>query len=176
MENLKLAFLASQVQKKASEKSKTDDSILDDTVDVTKLPTTSESTTSTVPEDFSENSYDENSVSHAEDEELEKVVKPASSTSQSSSLSPRGRVPTEEDVKRIKEELQKNLEEEQMLLSLQMQLLLQLEKLNEDILRAESEERLAKLASQQAHVMRLLRSKDSEYGLDDEMITIQVQS
>jgi hypothetical protein len=78
----------------------------------------SDSTTSTVPEEFSENGYDENLVSLSEDEVIEKVVEPASSTSQSSSLSSQGRVPTEEDVKRIKEQLQNNLEEEQMLLGL----------------------------------------------------------
>ena len=62
-----------------------------------------------MPEEFSENGYDENLVSHAEDEVLEKVVEPASSTSQSSSISSQGIVPTEDDVKRIKEELQNNL-------------------------------------------------------------------
>ena len=88
----------------------------------TKAGRAGDSTTSTAPEEsFSSNSYDENS--------LGEVAKPVSSTSQSSNSSS-GRPITTEDVKRLKEELNKNLEEEQMLLSLQMQLMTQLENLN----------------------------------------------
>ena len=45
-----------------------------------------------------------------------------------------------------------------MLLGLQQQLLVQLESIELAIIKAESEERIAKLASQQAHVLRLLSS------------------
>jgi hypothetical protein len=83
--------------------------------------------------------------------------------------------PTEEDVERLREELDKNLQEEQMLISLQMQLLLQLRKLKAAIQAAESEEGLARLASQQAKVIRLLQYEDEEDNIDDEVITIQVR-
>jgi len=85
--------------------------------------------------------------------------------------------PTEEQVQELKAELQKSLGEEQMLLSLEMQLMLQLEKLDAAILKSESEERLAKLAYQQALVSRLMKKKDSSMShVDDEPVTIQIRS
>jgi hypothetical protein len=111
-----------------------------------------------------ESSYDENSIS-----QVDGVV----STPQFSST----KVPTEEDISKLRGELDKNLEEEQMLLSLQMQLLLQMEKLDSVVLAAESEERLSKIALQQAHVMRLRRSAGADDNeADDEVITIQIGS
>jgi hypothetical protein len=109
-----------------------------------------------------ESSYDENSSSRLDG---------AVSTPQSSS----SKVPTEEDISKLRGEVEKNLEEEQMLLSLQMQLLLQMEKLDSAILSAESEECISKIALQQALVMRLLRSAGAaDDEADDEIITIQI--
>jgi hypothetical protein len=84
--------------------------------------------------------------------------------------------PKEEDLHELQAELRKNLEEEQTLISLQMQLLLQLEKLKSSIEKAESEERLARLASQQAKLIRLLRKKGPDDNVDDDIITIEVHS
>jgi hypothetical protein len=82
---------------------------------------------------------------------------------------------TKEGMERLREELGKNLQEEQMLISLQMQLLLQLRKLKAAIQEAESEEGLARLAAQQAKVIRLLQYDDEENNVDEEVITIQVR-
>ena len=84
--------------------------------------------------------------------------------------------PTEKDVELLRAELNKQLEEEQMLISLQMQLLVQLEKLKSAIEQSESEDRLARLASQQAKVVRLMRRRSADDNIDDEVITIQVRA
>jgi hypothetical protein len=107
-------------------------------------------------------SYDENSISQ--------VDGGAVSTPQS----PLSKGPTEEDISKLRGELDKNLEEEHTLLSSQMQLLLQMEKLDSAILAAESEERLSKIARQQAQAMRLRSSAGGR--ADDEVITIQIGS
>eukprot|EP00934_Nitzschia_sp_Nitz4_P007833 Nitzschia sp. Nitz4//scaffold21_size171442//14824//15246//NITZ4_002140-RA/size171442-processed-gene-0.38-mRNA-1//-1//CDS//3329542348//7823//frame0 len=84
---------------------------------------------------------------------------------------------TDEDLEKIRADLQKSLQEEQMLVSLQMQLLLQLEKINSSIALAESEDKLAKLAIQQAQVVRALKkSRDPDSNADDETITIQLRT
>jgi hypothetical protein len=83
---------------------------------------------------------------------------------------------TKEDVSKAREELQKNLQEEQMLTNLQMQLLLQLDNLNASIASTESEERMAKLAMQQAQVIRLMKkTQDPNSNVDDETITIKIR-
>jgi hypothetical protein len=110
------------------------------------------------------------SESHVENEERSRASD--AQTSLQSSTKPKI---TEEEMERLREELGKNLQEEQMLISLQMQLLLQLKKLKASIQAAESEEGLARLASQQAKVIRLLQYDDEENNVDDEVITIQVR-
>lgn len=82
-----------------------------------------------------------------------------------------------EDLNRTREEVQKSLKEEQMLTSLQMQLLVQLDKLKASIATAESEERMAKLALQQAEIVRLSRKMEGILpNLDSETITIKLRS
>jgi hypothetical protein len=120
-----------------------------------------------------ERSYDENSISQVNG------GRGAVSTPQSCSSS---KIPTGEDISKLRGELDKNLEEEETLLSLQMQLLLQMEKLDSAILAAESKERLSKIARQQAQVIRLRRSRSAGGGAaaddeaNDEVITIQIGS
>lgn len=83
---------------------------------------------------------------------------------------------TEEGIYRIREKLQKNLHEEQMLVSLQMQLLTQLERLNTSISEAESEERLGKLALQQGQIARALkRCQNPESNAEEDPITVQLR-
>jgi hypothetical protein len=155
--NIKLAALASQVQNKTADVVKADNSGPE--YKASRNPDL------VGQEELSdESSYDDNSVS-----QVDGVVP----TPQSSS----SKVPTEEDTSKLRGELDKNLEEEEMLLSLQMQLVLQMEKLDSVILAAECEERLSKIALQQAQVMRLRRSggvDDDE--ADDEVITIEIGS
>jgi hypothetical protein len=82
----------------------------------------------------------------------------------------------EEDISKAREELKKNLHEEQMLMNLQMQLLLQLDKLNASIASAESDERIAKIAFQQAQVIRLIKkTQDPSSNVDDETIAIKLR-
>jgi hypothetical protein len=76
------------------------------------------------------------------------------------------------DLKHAQEELQRSLAEEKSLLNLQQQLLLQLEKVELSIVKAESEDRIARLACQQAQVIRLLSTKAST----TEKVTIKVPS
>lgn len=77
---------------------------------------------------------------------------------------------------RLREKLEKNLQEEQMLVSLQMQLLTQLERLNASIAEAESEERLAKLAIQQGQITRALKKcQNPDADVDEEAITVQLR-
>lgn len=83
---------------------------------------------------------------------------------------------TEEDVTKARDELQKKLQEEQMVTGLQMQLLLQLDELNASIASAESEERMAKLAMQQAHAIRLMKkTQDPNSNTDEEKIVIRLR-
>ena len=83
---------------------------------------------------------------------------------------------TEDDITKAREELEKNLRDEQMLNSLQMQLVLQLDTLNASIASAESQERMAKLALKQAEVIRLLRkTQDPNSNIDSEMISLKLQ-
>lgn len=88
-------------------------------------------------------------------------VSTQSLTSQSSSAaatSDGAAVITAEDYKLLQEKLRTSLREETLLLSLQQQLLVQLENLEQSIIKSESEERMARLAFQQAEVTRLLKN------------------
>jgi hypothetical protein len=168
-----IAAVALHAQNKNSEQSKNNDPIPDESMEQTNIMY-SDRSAKAIAEEHAD-SYEDHSNSFEEDEEdVESKLSPTSLVPLSSTPSSDGKVATEEDVRRVGEELQKNLEEEQMLLSLQMQLLLQLEKLNTAILSVESEERLAKLACQQAQVTRLRRRKNSQVEVDNETITIQV--
>lgn len=120
---------------------------------------------------MSHSSYCSNSESHVENEERSRASDAHLSLQSPTKL----KKITEEDMERLREELSKDLQEEQMLISLQMQLLLQLRKLKTAIQAAETEEALARLASQQAKVIRLLQYDDEENNVDDEVITIQVR-
>lgn len=83
---------------------------------------------------------------------------------------------TGEDVLQAREEFQRNLQEEQMLTGLQMQLMVQLDKLNASIASAQSEERIAKLAMQQAETIRLIKkAQDPNSDVDNEAITIKLR-
>lgn len=170
----KLAAVGSQVRTKKSEQSKSNDPIPDESMEQTNMY--SDRSAKTIAEEYSDSYEDHSNSFEEDDQDVESKLIPTSLVPLSSTLSSDGKVATEEDVRRVGEELQKNLEEEQMLLSLQMQLLLQLEKLNTAILSVESEERLAKLACQQAQVTRLRRRKNSQVEVDNETITIQVPS
>jgi hypothetical protein len=83
--------------------------------------------------------------------------------------------PCQEDLDELKEELRLHLEEENMLISLQMQLTLQLENLKAGIESAECEDRIARLAIQQGKVMRLQRKIETGKDCDDDVITIKVR-
>jgi hypothetical protein len=98
-----------------------------------------------------------------------------SSSPSNSNVTPSSTAISEDDLNRVKAELANNLEEESMLLSLQMQLTVQLEELKKAISTAETEERLATLALQQAKVTRLLQSGGTEED-EEELVTVQVQS
>lgn len=128
--------------------------------------------------DVIEEEPSESTVSHLEGEEEDHTRKGSSMELQgSSSASNDGTVVSEEEMKQLRNDLQKSLQEEQMLLSLQMQLLLQLEKMNTSIALAESEDRLAKLALQQAQVARAMKkSRNPDAKVEDETITIQLRS
>ena len=132
-------------------------------------------------ESHSEDHSNSSQMSHSSDyssseSHVENEGRRRASDSQPSLRSPKKpKEITEEDMERLREELAKDLQEEQMLISLQMQLLLQLRKLKAAIQAAESEEGLARLASQQAKVIRLLQYDDEENNVDDEVITIQVR-
>ncbi|KAG7350457.1 hypothetical protein IV203_009817 [Nitzschia inconspicua] len=99
------------------------------------------------------------------------TTRPVSSNSVSSPQSPKSSSsvakdengPTLDEIRRLKEKLQKSLEEEKRLLGVQQQLLIQMEEIEHAIIVAEHEERLARVSSQQAHLMTLLdRAKESE--------------
>jgi hypothetical protein len=84
---------------------------------------------------------------------------------------------TKDEVERARAELQKNLKEEQSLTNIQMQLHAQLDKLKASIATVESQERMAKLALQQAKVIRLLKTlEDPSSNHDPDTITIKLQS
>jgi multidrug resistance efflux pump len=74
---------------------------------------------------------------------------------------------TKEEVEKARAELQKSLKVEQFLSNLNMQLQAQLGTLKASIATAESETKLAKLALQQAKVVRLLRAKDESATTPD---------
>ena len=71
-------------------------------------------------------------------------------------------VDKEEQAESLREKLEKSLQEEKMLLNLQMQLLTQVEQLDRSIAQVEGEERIARLAYQQANVTRLLQECRNE--------------
>lgn len=137
---------------------------------------------STHPHVDNERGEGESSSSNEPDETVQEKPKKAQSevdASNDSVESPASNIPsiTEEDIQKAREELQRNLQEEQMLTSLQMQLLVQLDKLKASIAAAESEERMANLALQQAQVLRLLQKTQNPDGnLDEETITIKLRS
>ena len=84
---------------------------------------------------------------------------------------------SDDDVAKLREELKNNLQEEQVLTTLQMQLLLQWDTLKASIAAAESEERMAKLALQQAAEIQLMKkTQDPDSNVDDEAITIKLSS
>jgi hypothetical protein len=83
--------------------------------------------------------------------------------------------PNQDDLDELKEELRLHLEEENMLISLQMQLTLQLENLKAGIESAECEDRIARLAIQQGKVMRLQRKIETGKDCEDDVITIKVR-
>lgn len=81
---------------------------------------------------------------------------------------------SEDDVHRLRDELQQSLQEEERLTIAQMQLISQLEKINGSIISLEKEERMGKLAIQQAQIIRLLKKAQDPGNkeIDDEIITI----
>ena len=81
---------------------------------------------------------------------------------------------TEADIQKLREDLQQSLQEEERLTIAQMQLISQLEKINGSILTLEKEERMGKLAIQQAQIIRLLKKAQDPGNteIDDETITI----
>ncbi len=101
-----------------------------------------------------------------------KSINSLSSQSQSSSSTAASK--GVEDYKALQEQLRKSLETEKRLLMLQQQFILELENLEQSIIKVESEERIARLAIQQAQVIRLMQNK-GEAG-DGEAITIIVPS
>ena len=117
-------------------------------------------------ESHSEDHSNSSQMSHSSDYSSSESLDESERRRRASNAQPSLRSPTkakqitEEDMERLREELAKDLQEEQMLISLQMQLLLQLRKLKAAIQAAESEEGLARLASQQAKVIRLLQYDD----------------
>ena len=82
---------------------------------------------------------------------------------------------TADDLKEIQTDLAKSLEEESTLLNLQMKLTVQLEELNKKVAAAETQEKLAQLALQQAKVARLLQSGGTDEDEED-TVTIRVYS
>ena len=102
------------------------------------------------------------------------VTEEANSSDSNSSAAMLSAPPTEEDLERIQEELQATLEEENMLIGLQMQLTFQLEQLQSAITSAESEDRIARLAIQQAKTMRLSRKMETGEDFENEEIIINV--
>jgi hypothetical protein len=83
-------------------------------------------------------------------------------TSSSISLGENG--PTADDMKRLREQLHQSLEEEKKLLGIQQKLLTQMEEAEHAIIRSEHEERIARVASQQAYVMNLLDKAGNAKG------------
>lgn len=81
---------------------------------------------------------------------------------------------TEEDIQKLRDDLQQSLQEEERLTIAQMQLISQLEKINGSIISLEKEERMGKLAIQQAQIIRLLKKAQDpgNMEIDDETITI----
>ena len=80
-------------------------------------------------------------------------------------------------VEKAKAELQKSLKEEQMWTKLQMELLVHLHDLNASIAAAESEGRMAKLALQQAELIRLQKSIEDPQSIPEpEVITVKRRS
>ena len=102
------------------------------------------------------------------------VTEEANSSDSNSSAAMLSVPPTEEDLERIQDELQAALEEENMLIGLQMQLTFQLEQLQSAITSAESEDRIARLAIQQAKTMRLSRKMETGEDCENEEIIINV--
>mmetsp|Transcript_19307 Transcript_19307/g.31087 ORF Transcript_19307/g.31087 Transcript_19307/m.31087 type:complete len:204 (-) Transcript_19307:1181-1792(-) len=152
----------------------------DDKDDNSRNRKTSEETVATVPdEDVSSGTYEDDGGEASEEEHdaapqissksLASNASKAPSTKQVSSKSINsqnsnasesategGKIPTSDDLARVRDQLQKSLQEEKRLLGLQQQLLLELEGIEVSIVKAESEERIARLSSQQAYVTRLM--------------------
>lgn len=111
---------------------------------------------------------------------LSSTMDPASSkslmshSSQSSSSSRGVPVITDEDCKALQEQLTRSLEQERVLLRQQQKLILELESLEQSIIKSESEERIARLAIQQAQIIRLMQINGE--GRDSELITIHIPS
>ncbi len=79
----------------------------------------------------------------------------------------------DEDIMNMRMDLQESLQEEQRLISLQVQLVSQLETWNSSIVSAQSDESRAKLAIQQAQILRLMKkTQDPDTCVNDETITI----
>jgi hypothetical protein len=78
----------------------------------------------------------------------------------SSSTSKDELAPSAEDIRRIREQLQKSLQEENTLLAMQQQLLGELEGIEHAMIKAKMEERISLVASQQAHIMGLLTREE----------------
>ena len=99
---------------------------------------------------------------------------PTTSTNSSNEEKLPSRPITEEDIHKLREELQQSLQEEEKLTVAQMQLISQLEKINGSIISLEKEERMGKLAIQQAQIIRLLKKAQDPGNkeIDDEIITI----
>ena len=84
---------------------------------------------------------------------------------------------TKAAVEKAKAELQKSLKEEQMWTKLQMELLVHLHDLNASIAAAESEGRMAKLALQQAELIRLQKSIEDPQSIPEpEVISVKRRS
>jgi hypothetical protein len=110
---------------------------------------------------------------------LSSTMAPASSksiTSQSSTTSTSTGMPerTEKEYKALHEQLTRKLEQERALLRQQQHLILELESLEQLISKTECDERIARLAIQQARVIRLIQNRGEERDCD--LITIQVPS
>jgi hypothetical protein len=70
---------------------------------------------------------------------------------------------TADDMMRLREQIYQSLEEEKRLLGIQEKLLTQMEEVEHSIVRVEHEERIARVTSQQAHIVNLLnRARNAE--------------
>jgi hypothetical protein len=84
---------------------------------------------------------------------------------------------TKSAIEKARSDLQKSLKEEQMWTKLQMELLVHLYDLNASIAAAESEERMAKLALQQAELIRLQKAMENPQSIPEpEVITVKRRS